>query len=132
MILLVASSKDVAGLNIAKQILNQYAFSKTTKTFQENPVYQAEINGKTSHPYHSERRNDKRAKPAKPLYQLRLSGFHFKTQQHKRHTNIIRPHTRQLRRSRTRRIAEKSIYFTSHCPAKRIKGVNALQRGNAT
>jgi D-aminoacyl-tRNA deacylase len=46
MILLVASNKDVAGLNIAKQILNQYAFSKTPKTFQENPVYQAEINGK--------------------------------------------------------------------------------------
>lgn len=46
MILLVASSKDVAGLNIAKQILCQYAFSKTPKTFQENPVYHAEINGK--------------------------------------------------------------------------------------
>ena len=46
MILLVASSKDVAGLNIAKQILNQYDFSKTNEVFQENPVYQAEINGK--------------------------------------------------------------------------------------
>jgi D-aminoacyl-tRNA deacylase len=46
MILLVASKKDIAGLNIAKQILTQYDFSKTNKTFQENPTYQAEINGK--------------------------------------------------------------------------------------
>jgi D-aminoacyl-tRNA deacylase len=46
MILLAASSKDVAGLNIAKQILNHYNFSKTSEVFQENPVYSAEINGK--------------------------------------------------------------------------------------
>ncbi len=46
MILLVASSKDVAGLNIARQILNHYPFSKTSRIFQENPVYHAEINGK--------------------------------------------------------------------------------------
>jgi D-aminoacyl-tRNA deacylase len=49
MILLVASSKDAAGLNIAKQILNQYPFSKTCEVFQENPVYSAEINGKKVH-----------------------------------------------------------------------------------
>jgi D-aminoacyl-tRNA deacylase len=46
MILLAASSKDVAGVNIAQQILNHYPFSKTSHAFQENPVYQAEINGK--------------------------------------------------------------------------------------
>jgi D-aminoacyl-tRNA deacylase len=46
MILLAASSKDVAGLNIAEQILNHYPFSKTSEVFQENPVYAAEINGK--------------------------------------------------------------------------------------
>lgn len=46
MILLAASSKDVAGLNIARQILSHYPFSKTSHVFQENPVYSAEINGK--------------------------------------------------------------------------------------
>src|SRR4030042_5193910 len=46
MIILAASSKDVAGVNIAKQILNHYPFNKTRRTFQENPVYHAEINQK--------------------------------------------------------------------------------------
>jgi D-aminoacyl-tRNA deacylase len=46
MILIAASNKDTAGVNIAKQILNRYPFSKTSYTFQENPVYHAEINGK--------------------------------------------------------------------------------------
>jgi D-aminoacyl-tRNA deacylase len=46
MILLVASSKDVAGVNIARHVLSQYPFSKTNEVFQENPVYSAEINGK--------------------------------------------------------------------------------------
>jgi D-aminoacyl-tRNA deacylase len=49
MILLVASSRDVAGLNIAKHILNQYPFSKTNGVYQENPVYSAEINWKKIH-----------------------------------------------------------------------------------
>ena len=44
MILIAASSKDVAGLNIAQQILRRYPFSKTRSEFQENPVYLAEIN----------------------------------------------------------------------------------------
>ena len=44
MILLVASRKDTAGLNIAKQILNHYPFSKTGETFQENPTYSTDIN----------------------------------------------------------------------------------------
>lgn len=44
MILIAASSKDVAGVNIAQQILCHYPFSKTSSEFQENPVYHAEIN----------------------------------------------------------------------------------------
>ena len=43
MILIAASSKDVAGVNIAQQILRHYPFSKTRSEFQENPVYHAEI-----------------------------------------------------------------------------------------
>ncbi len=44
MILIVASNKDPAGTNIKQQILNHYPFHKTTSTFQENPIYQTEIN----------------------------------------------------------------------------------------
>ena len=47
MILLVASNKDVASLNIKEQILNHYPFHKDTEIFQHNPVYTAEINDKT-------------------------------------------------------------------------------------
>ena len=46
MILIAASEKDVASLNIAKQILANYSFRKTTETFQENPIYLNEVNGK--------------------------------------------------------------------------------------
>jgi D-aminoacyl-tRNA deacylase len=46
MILLVASRKDTASLNIAKQILNHYPFSITGETFQENPTFSADINRK--------------------------------------------------------------------------------------
>jgi D-aminoacyl-tRNA deacylase len=46
MILLVASSKDTAGVNIAGHILNHYPFNKTDGAFQETPIYSAEINGK--------------------------------------------------------------------------------------
>jgi D-aminoacyl-tRNA deacylase len=46
MILIVASNKDVASLNIKQQILNHYAFIKTEVAFQENPIYTADINGK--------------------------------------------------------------------------------------
>jgi D-aminoacyl-tRNA deacylase len=46
MILLVASRKDTASLNIAKQILNHYPFSVTGETFQENPTFSADINKK--------------------------------------------------------------------------------------
>lgn len=41
MILIVASNKDIASLNIKKQILNNYSFNKVSKEFKENPVYEA-------------------------------------------------------------------------------------------
>jgi len=46
MILLVASRKDMAGLNIAKQILSHYPFTKTQEAFQGNPVFTADVKGK--------------------------------------------------------------------------------------
>jgi D-aminoacyl-tRNA deacylase len=46
MILLVHSTKDIAGVNIAKHVLQQYPFAQTGEIFQENPIYSAEINGK--------------------------------------------------------------------------------------
>lgn len=46
LILVVYSSKDIAGINIAQQVLNNFLFKETGETFQGNPVYLAEINGK--------------------------------------------------------------------------------------
>ena len=46
MILLIHSSRDIAGVNIAKSVLENYSFAKTKLTYQENPTYVAEINGK--------------------------------------------------------------------------------------
>jgi D-aminoacyl-tRNA deacylase len=46
LILTVYSSKDMAGTNIANQVLNTFSFSETGEAFQEKPVYSAEINGK--------------------------------------------------------------------------------------
>jgi D-aminoacyl-tRNA deacylase len=46
MILLVASRRDMAGLNIAKQILSHYPFTQTGETFQENPVFSADVKEK--------------------------------------------------------------------------------------
>ncbi len=43
MILIVASNKDIASLNIKKQILNHYNFSETTESFQGNHVYTTEV-----------------------------------------------------------------------------------------
>jgi D-aminoacyl-tRNA deacylase len=45
MILLVSSIKDVASVNISRQILHYFPFSKTNSTFQQNPVYSANIQG---------------------------------------------------------------------------------------
>ena len=46
MILLVHSTRDIAGVNIARSILQRYSFAKTMQTYQENPIYTAQINGK--------------------------------------------------------------------------------------
>ncbi len=46
MILLVASNKDIAGLNIAKHVLSHYPFKETEESFQDNPIYFAEISGR--------------------------------------------------------------------------------------
>lgn len=46
MILLVASSKDPASMNIKERVLNKYPFAKTGEVYQENPLYSAEMNGK--------------------------------------------------------------------------------------
>ncbi|MEM3730686.1 MAG: D-aminoacyl-tRNA deacylase [Candidatus Bathyarchaeia archaeon] len=42
----MASNRDLASLNIAKQILNNYPFRRANEVFDENPIYEAEINGK--------------------------------------------------------------------------------------
>ena len=46
MILLIASDMDIASLNIKEQILNNYPFIKSEKTFEKNPIYIADINDK--------------------------------------------------------------------------------------
>lgn len=46
MILIVSSRKDPAGSNIKQQVLNNYPFNETGETFQENPVYSANVQGK--------------------------------------------------------------------------------------
>ncbi|HSQ49579.1 MAG TPA: D-aminoacyl-tRNA deacylase, partial [Candidatus Deferrimicrobiaceae bacterium] len=45
MILIVASNKDPASQSIKQQILNHYSF-KTAESYQENPLYKAEINNR--------------------------------------------------------------------------------------
>lgn len=39
MVLIVASTKDVAGMNIARKILEHYNFEKLSGSFHKNPVY---------------------------------------------------------------------------------------------
>jgi D-aminoacyl-tRNA deacylase len=46
MILVAASNKDVAGINIANYVLKNYSFTKTSQKFQETPIYTAQINKK--------------------------------------------------------------------------------------
>jgi D-aminoacyl-tRNA deacylase len=46
MILIVASNKDTASLNIKKQILNHYPFKETSASFQQNPIYTTDLKGK--------------------------------------------------------------------------------------
>ncbi|MDH5437368.1 MAG: hypothetical protein OEX76_00525 [Candidatus Bathyarchaeota archaeon] len=43
MILIVASTGDVAGMNIAQQIIDQHEFEKTKEAFHQNPVYSRKI-----------------------------------------------------------------------------------------
>jgi len=42
-ILIVASTKDIAGMNIAQKILEHYKFEKLSETFHENPVYSKKV-----------------------------------------------------------------------------------------
>jgi D-aminoacyl-tRNA deacylase len=44
MILLVASNKDIASLNIKQEILNNYPFKPTAENFQQNLTYTANLN----------------------------------------------------------------------------------------
>src|SRR5208337_3594902 len=46
MIVLVHSTRDIAGVNIAQRLLQLFPFAKTKQTYQENQVNLAEINGK--------------------------------------------------------------------------------------
>lgn len=43
MILIVASNKDVASLNIAHQILSHYHFERTSTFHEKNPIYEANV-----------------------------------------------------------------------------------------
>ena len=43
MILLVHSTRDIAGVNIAANLLQSYPFVKTEHTYQESMVYEANI-----------------------------------------------------------------------------------------
>jgi len=46
MILIVASKKDIASINIKQQILKNYPFKEISEIFQQNPIYTADMNGK--------------------------------------------------------------------------------------
>ena len=46
MILIVASKRDVASMNIAQSILEKYTFEKTSDVLQENPVYTVNSKGR--------------------------------------------------------------------------------------
>ncbi len=45
-ILLVHSTKDIAGVNIAKSLHERLSFKDTDKTYEDSPVYEIEIQGK--------------------------------------------------------------------------------------
>lgn len=47
MILIVASTKDIASLNIKKRILTEYSFKEEAGRFQENTCYSAQLGGET-------------------------------------------------------------------------------------
>ena len=46
MIIFIASKQDTAGMNIAKQLIENYSFEKLPETFQDNPVYSQTLHKK--------------------------------------------------------------------------------------
>ena len=46
MILIVASTKDLAGMNIAQQIIQHYKFEETSESFHQNPIYIKKVQGR--------------------------------------------------------------------------------------
>jgi D-aminoacyl-tRNA deacylase len=46
LILFIASTKDTAGINIAKQLLDHHSFEKLSETFHNNPVYSKKFKNK--------------------------------------------------------------------------------------
>jgi D-aminoacyl-tRNA deacylase len=47
--LIVASSLDVASINISEKIISNYPFQKLSEKFQDHPIYEAAFEGKTIH-----------------------------------------------------------------------------------
>jgi len=45
MVLIVASTKDTASMNIAQKIIDNYSFERLSESFQQNPVYRKTISG---------------------------------------------------------------------------------------
>jgi D-aminoacyl-tRNA deacylase len=46
LILFIVSTKDIAGTNIAKQLIKNFSFKKLQEKFQENPVYSKTLDNK--------------------------------------------------------------------------------------
>jgi len=46
MILMVASTKDIASMNIAQEVINLHGFEKTEASFKHNPIYSKRIQDK--------------------------------------------------------------------------------------
>jgi D-aminoacyl-tRNA deacylase len=46
MILLIASRKDIAGMNITKHLIKNYPFKETNESTKMNPIYSAQIHNK--------------------------------------------------------------------------------------
>lgn len=46
MILFIASTKDIAGMNITQQLIEKYNFKKLSETFHKNPVYTKKFQNK--------------------------------------------------------------------------------------
>ena len=45
-ILIVASTTDIASVNIAQKLIKLYNFAKTTTSFQQNPIYEKKMQDK--------------------------------------------------------------------------------------